>query len=92
MTKKPSSDDQTPRPQADAIDRKTVITSACFLLVPSLIPLYFLKDAQGAMAKMLLVGISLLVLLGNGLIVLVLMRWLRKMKQADAPAQDPPNV
>ena len=91
MTEKPSSDDQTSGVKGDKIDRKTLIVSVCFLLIPPVIPLYFLKDAQAGMGQALLVGLSLVVFLGNGLFVLVLLRWLGKMKRADDSAPPSPG-
>lgn len=72
--------EETP-PSGGGLTRSAVIASAILLLLPAAIPIYFLPDAPNSRSVMLLVGLSVIVLLGNALLLLMLVRWFRQLSQ-----------
>lgn len=89
MTDNPSNNDQNdpPEPASEtegggALDRKTVVASAVLLLGPALIPLFFMGSAEGTTNLAVLGATSLIVLLLNAVLLLVLSRWFKKMRES----------
>lgn len=65
----------------EGITLKTILASAVLLLLPALIPLFFLPQAEAGGNVMMLVGLSVTVLVLNIGLLVVLIRWFRSLKE-----------
>ena len=65
----------------EGITPKTILASAVLLLLPALIPLFFLPQAEASGNVMMLVGLSVTVLVLNIGLLVVLIRWFRSLRE-----------
>ncbi len=83
MTKR-SSDDRKPAPTGDergGLDKKALLPAIILLTLPAAVPLFFLGQAEGPGNQMVLVGTTVCVGLLNVVLILVLVRWFKRLKQ-----------
>ena len=77
-----SSNDQNSEPQSgEVLGWRTILASAVLLLIPPVIPLVAATQAPAGQNVAMLIGLSVTVLLLNLLLIRVLIRWFRTLRE-----------
>lgn len=78
-----SPDGDANQPAEEPLSRRFVIACWSFLLVPTALPLVFIPLVQNTDTMLMLGAMSALLLVSNGLVLVVMIRWVKKVR-ADA--------
>lgn len=73
-----SSNDQN---EAKTLNKGAIIPAVILLTLPAAVPLFFLGQVEETTNKLVLVGTTLCVALLNVMLIVVLLRWFRRLKQ-----------